>query len=250
MSLEAHGISDPGCVRTHNEDRILVDPILGLYSVCDGMGGHQHGELAAELAIASIRSYIEASQDSLDVSWPFGYDFAISPDANRLITSVRLANRQVWRRAEQSVETLGMGTTVAAVLITESQAVVANVGDSRVYVLRDNEMEQISIDDTWIACLADTLTPDELRQHPNRNVLTQAAGARENVDVHLRELHLEAGDIFLLCSDGLFNAVSEEMVRAILLQNATCYDRTRSLIEAAIQEHASDNVSAIVLRYS
>src|SRR5579862_249293 len=104
MVIESFGKSDRGCVRNENEDRILVDDLLGLYLVCDGMGGSNRGDLAAELATDAVRYYIDVSSDGYDVSWPFGYTFELSMEANRLVTAIRLANRQVWRRAEQNLE--------------------------------------------------------------------------------------------------------------------------------------------------
>src|ERR1035437_285289 len=192
MMLEAYGKSDRGCTRTENEDRIFFDASLGLFVVCDGMGGPQRGAVAAELAIAAIQYYIDATRDRYDVSWPFGYRFEISPDANRLATGVRLANRQVWRRAEQSLECAGMGTTVAAVLFCEGQVVTANVGDSRVYRSRQGCLELVSVDDTIIASMLQKglLSREEAATHPLRNVVTQAAGSRENVrsEEHTSEL--------------------------------------------------------------
>src|ERR1022692_1748698 len=100
MAIEAFGTTGRGCVRDENEDRILVDDPLGLYVVCDGMGGSKHGEIAAEVAVGAVRYYIDSSRDRYAVSWPFGYAFELSLDANRLATGVRLANRQIWRTGE------------------------------------------------------------------------------------------------------------------------------------------------------
>ena len=122
MSVESHGVTDAGRVRAKNEDRILLEPALGLYAVFDGMGGHQNGALAAEIAIAALRYFIDASGDRFDVSWPFGYNFELSTEANRLITAMKLANRQICRRAEQELECAGMGTTIATALLGGDQA--------------------------------------------------------------------------------------------------------------------------------
>src|ERR1035438_2720750 len=191
MAVEAYGITDPGCVRGENQDRILLDTALGIFVLCDGMGGHQHGEVAAEVAVGSVSRYIDASRDRYDVSWPFGYSFELSLDANRLVTGIRIANRQVWRRSEQDLECSGMGTTVAAALLSYDRVVVANVGDSRVYRFRDRELVQLSVDDTMLASMVSKglLSPAELTTHPMRNVLTQSAGSQEDVDVHRSEEH-------------------------------------------------------------
>src|SRR4051812_47199747 len=114
--IRASGASDAGCVRPNNEDRILMDEQLGLFIVADGMGGHSHGERAAELAVATLAHYVASSCSGEDVTWPFGYTFEISFDANRLTTGIQLANGQVWRCSQQAPEYTGMGTTVAAVI--------------------------------------------------------------------------------------------------------------------------------------
>src|SRR5712692_12100200 len=140
------GFSDVGCVRQQNEDRILVDPQLSLFAVADGMGGHNYGEVAAELGISTMKYYIDSSRDRIDVTWPFGYDFNVSLNENRLSTAIQLANRQVWKHSEQAPECAGMGTTVAAVLVDGDKAAIANVGDSRVYLFRDNELVPLPVD--------------------------------------------------------------------------------------------------------
>lgn len=249
--IEAHGISDVGCVRHENQDRILIDHALGLYIVADGMGGHRHGEVAAELAIATIRYYIESSKDRFDVSWPFGYNFDQSIDANRISTAIRLANRQVWRHAEQGPEFAGMGTTVAAVLINDGQAVVANVGDSRVYLFRQGEISQLTIDDTWIQSFAarGLMAPSDLANHPMRNVLTQAAGSQEAVDVHIEETVLKSGDCLILTSDGCHGMVPDQQVQVLLNESFGLPEKVDRLLAAAKQNGGPDNVSVVVLSY-
>ena len=229
-----------------------MDAALGLFLVCDGMGGHQHGEIAAELATAAVRFYIDASRDRLDVSWPFGYDFDLSTDANRLATSVRVANRQVWRRAEHSIECSGMGTTVAAILLGDGPMIVANVGDSRVYLLRDGVLKQLTIDDTMIGSLLQRglIDPADVEKHPMRNVLTQSAGSQETVEVHVREETLRPHDVVLLCSDGLHGVIGDEGIRSILSGNGGVERCAASLITAARIAGGPDNISAVVLRYS
>jgi PPM family protein phosphatase len=252
MGINACGQTDTGCVRAENEDRILVDTSLGLFLVCDGMGGHQHGEIAAELAVAAIKYSIDASRDRLDVSWPFGYDFDLSLDANRLITAIHLANRHVWRRAEQNLECAGMGTTIAAALLIDGVAVIGNVGDSRIYLYRKGELTQVTSDDTMIATLLKKgmLSPGDAAAHPMRNVLTQAIGSQENVEVHLQEEGLQAGDIFLLCSDGLHGVIGAAAIRSILGGGDTLENGANRLISAARAAGAPDNVSAVLLQYS
>lgn len=144
--IDAYGLSDVGLVRKQNQDRILIDESVGLFVVADGMGGHTHGEIAAQVALSSIQLYIDSSCDRFDVSWPFGYSFDLSIDANRIITGIQLANKQVLQQAREQPGSEGMGTTVAAVLVNDSKAVVANVGDSR------------GISTETVACVSSLLT--------------------------------------------------------------------------------------------
>src|SRR4051812_48073066 len=178
--IEAYGASDTGCVRQNNEDRILLNADLGLFIVADGMGGHSHGERAAELAISTIEHYVESSCNGADVTWPFGYNFDISFDSNRLATAVQLANGQVWRCSQQAPEFAGMGTTIAAVIVSGDHLSMANVGDSRVYLLREGNLEQLTVDDTWISAVGTrgSMTKAQIQNHPMRNFLTQAAGSK------------------------------------------------------------------------
>ena len=251
MSLECCGISDTGCERANNQDSILLDHSLGLYAVCDGMGGHQQGELAAELAIRALRFSIDASRDGFDVTWPFGYNFDLSVDANRLVTGIRLANREVWRRSQQALECAGMGTTVAAVLLGRSTATIAHVGDSRVYVFHAGALSLLTQDDTMMGGMLERglITPEKLRTHPMRNVLMQALGPQENVNVHVRVDELEEGDVLLLCSDGLHGFVCDAEISRILAAAGAADRSAHMLIQATIAAGAPDNVSAVVLKY-
>jgi protein phosphatase len=250
LKLAAHGISHPGAVRTSNQDRLLVEPDLGLYVICDGMGGHQHGEVAAEIALAAIRHYVDSSRNPAEVTWPFGYNMNLSVESNRLLTAIRLANRQVWRKAEEELESAGMGTTIAAILAGPSAATVANVGDSRIFRCRAGKLEQISIDDTMVNVMLSkgVITPDAIASHPMRHMLTQAAGSQESVEVHLREMTFEPGETWLICSDGLSGVVDEGFITSVLSSGAGIEDCTQQLLDAALSRGAPDNVSALLLR--
>lgn len=249
--IRSHGVSDIGCVREVNEDRILVDSALDLYIVADGMGGHSHGEMAAELGIAAMQHYIESSRDRLDVTWPFGYNFEISIDANRMTTAVQLANRQVWRQAEQAPEYGGMGTTIAAVLVTGNKITVGNVGDSRVYLCRHGNMLQLTSDDTWLRAISGRATAQvETAKNPMRNFLTQAAGSKDLVDVHTTEEDLTEGDRVLICSDGLHGLVSEAEMAATIASGQPLPDLAGRLVQLARAAGGPDNVSVVLLEFA
>jgi len=246
--IRSHGVTDIGCVREVNEDRILVDAELGLYIVADGMGGHSHGEMAAELGIAAMQHYIESSRDRLDVTWPFGYNFDISVDANRMATAVQLANRQVWRQAEQAPEYGGMGTTIAAVLAADSKITVGNVGDSRVYLCRDGQLQQLTSDDTWLRAISGRGTANtDSSKHPLRNFLTQAAGSKDLVDVHTTEHDLNDRDLILICSDGLHGVVPEAEIAGTVTSGQALRDIGDRLVQLARAAGGPDNISVVLL---
>jgi serine/threonine protein phosphatase PrpC len=250
--IESFALSDTGCVRTENQDRVLADHSLNLFVVADGMGGHQHGEMAAELAISTVRYYVEASLDRFDVTWPFGYNFDLSVDANRLVTAIQLANRQVWNHGQQSPECAGMGTTVAAILLSDGNAVTGNVGDSRVYLFRGSELTQISFDDTFVNTVARHAGADveEMANHPMRNVLTQAAGSQNLLDIHTVEQQLESGDLYLICSDGLHGVIGDAAIRSILGGGEFLERTAMRLKDAARAQGGPDNISVVLMSYN
>lgn len=250
--VESYALTDIGCVRTENQDRILADHSLGLFVVADGMGGHRHGELAAELAISTMQYYVESSRDRFDVTWPFGYNFEISADANRLSTAIQLANRQVWNRSQQAPECSGMGTTVAGILMSDGTVVIGNVGDSRVYLLRGDELKQISFDDTLVHAIAQQEGADaeEMANHPMRNVLTQAAGSQDMLDVHIVEMKLESGDLYLLSSDGLHGVIGDAAMRSILGAGDSLEVTAVRLKDAARARGGPDNISVVLMSCS
>lgn len=250
--IESYALTDTGCVRTENQDRVLADHSLGLFVVADGMGGHKHGEIAAELAISTLRYYVESSRDRFDVTWPFGYNFDLSVDANRLTTAIQLANRQVWNQAQQSPECAGMGTTVAAILLTDGGAIIGNVGDSRIYLFRNDELKQISFDDTFVNSLAlqENSSSEELANHPMRNVLTQAAGTQDVLNIHMVEQKLESGDLFLICSDGLHGVIGNAAIRSLLGSGEPLEPTAVRLADAARTQGGPDNISVVLLSYN
>lgn len=250
MNIQSHGVTHAGKVRSENQDRILVLPEAGFYAVFDGMGGQRCGELAAELAAEVLEQYIERSSNPSEVTWPFGYNVALSLDINRLLTSIRLANRQVTRRSEQDVKCGGMGTTVAAVVCRGDRAALANVGDSRIYRFRAGKLEQLSSDDTMAGLMLGrgVITAEGAASHPMRSILTQAIGSQADVDVHWRDEEILTGDVLLLCSDGLYGAVDDNAIAACLNTSDSVEQQAQKLLDRALDAGASDNVSVVILR--
>lgn len=247
----AFGISDKGRVRKGNEDAFACVDDFQLFVVADGMGGHSAGEVASRLAIDAIVGFVRRSVDRGEFSWPYGIDPNLSFDGNRLRTAIYLANRRVFRAAEEHDDYTGMGTTVVSALLADSTLIVGHVGDSRLYVMSDAGLVQLTNDDSWAATiLADELRDDKaaLARNPMRNVLTNVLGAREQTDIHLSEVPLQGGELLLLCSDGLHGTLPNEAIQQILTEHNDLPTAAQALIDAALDAGSRDNVTALLVR--
>ena len=250
--IRACGVSDTGSVRKTNEDSFVSDPELNLFAVADGMGGHRAGEVASRLAIEAVIAFVRLSMSDTDVTWPYGVDPKLSFDGNRLRTAIYLANRRVFRASENSDDYAGMGTTIVGVLLNGAQVSIGSVGDSRIYLLANGVLQQLTVDDSWAARILaqdSGLGPEEVAKHPMRNVLTNVVGARESVDVHLAERTLEDGQLLLLCSDGLHGVLQPPAMQQILTSSSDVGAAAKALVDRAMELGTRDNVTALVIRY-
>lgn len=247
--LECHGQTDIGRNRKLNEDRIFVES--GLVIVCDGMGGHNAGEVAAHLAQETIVTFVRRSEQDDDCTWPYGIDPRLSYNANRLRTAIKLANRTVFRKAASAEAYTGMGTTVTAALVTPKGTMTyGHVGDSRVYLIRGGVILQLTHDDTWANLARGDWNDEDPELAPMRNVLTKAIGVGEEVDFDVVDHSLRDRDLVLLCSDGLTNMLPDERILTIVLAYHGDGQRTCSeLILSANAEGGRDNISVILVRY-
>jgi serine/threonine protein phosphatase PrpC len=245
-------LSDPGLRRTSNEDCHSVRPDVGLYMVADGMGGHVAGEVASRIAVEAIEAFTEETAGAdKNRTWPFPFEPSISLEANRLKAAFRLANRRIAGAISESQDLRGRATTASALLIGPLNACVAHVGDSRVYVLREGALQQITHDHSWVEeqVRAGTMSATAARQHPWRNVVTRALSGGEDPEVDVTELHLQPGERVLLCSDGLFGVVTDQQIANILNDHsATLEDICKRLIDAANDAGGPDNITALVLQ--
>jgi protein phosphatase len=218
------GKTDRGRVRTVNQDSILLDEGLGLFAVADGMGGHQAGEVASALAL-------EALQDRMKQR-PRG---RARPARERLLSAVTDANRVVFGAAQGRAEWGGMGTTVAAVLFAREGAAVAHVGDSRVYLWRGGELSRLTEDHSLAAeqVRQGILSPGDALASSGRHVLTRALGVEPDVDVDIRKVALEKGDVVLICSDGLHGMLPDEHLAAVLSSVRSPHLACRWLVDEA-----------------
>ena len=246
--ISAYAATDPGPVRTVNEDAFLVDADQHLYAVADGMGGHNAGEVASSLALEALSGFVRRSASDSDLSWPYGVLPDLSFLANRLRTALHLANRRVFRAAESHDDYTGMGTTVVAALIDGTRAVVAHVGDSRIYHWSDGMLHVLTRDDSWAAALiAQGMSTEDLSRHPMRHVLTNVVGARDQVEVHVRELSLLPRDRLLLCSDGLHEPMTDDLIAPVLGAEPDVTAAATRLVREDLERGSRDNVTALVV---
>ena len=230
-----------------NQDWLEWDLGLGLFVVADGMGGHNAGEVAAHLAIEAIRDFVVESASG-DLTWPFTYEPAYSPESNRLLTAVRLANRRIYEQGCTHTAMEGMGTTVVAILAAGDQVALVSVGDSRIYRWRDGALEQMTNDDTWLATVMGV--PDDSRtesNHPLKHVLTSVVGTREDLRPSSREEALRPGDRFVLCSDGIHGRLDAAAIADVVKAGGSPEQLASALVEAALARRTSDNATALVV---
>lgn len=232
-AVRAGGATHTGRVREHNEDAYLVAD--NLFAVCDGVGGHRAGEVAATVAIEALRSHF------------------VDRTTAGLLAAVHAANRRVWERSLEEPALRGMATTLtAAALVSadgEERIVLANVGDSRAYLFRDGELTQVSEDHSLVEELVreGRLSREEAELHPQRSLITRALGLEPEVAVDHWEVVPYTGDRFLLCTDGLTTEVPDDRIAAVLRRLADPHEAARELVHLAVAAGGRDNVTVVVL---
>jgi serine/threonine protein phosphatase PrpC len=249
MELTAFGLTHVGRQRQHNEDAFLVEDDARLFLVADGMGGHAAGEIASRIAVDSISEFILHTKED-DGTWPHAYDEHFKRSTNRLMAAVRMANTRVLEAMRKDARLRGMGTTVVACLADDVTVSVAHVGDSRAYLMRDGQLMRITNDHSWVfeQVQAGMLTEAEAEKHPLRNVITRALGGALQVTPDASEIDARAGDVFLLCSDGLTGMVPEsEILRVVTANRADLRKACQELIDAANERGGLDNVTAVLV---
>jgi PPM family protein phosphatase len=271
LQLRAAALTDPGRVRTNNEDRVFEmvinsseeDPI-GLFVVCDGVGGHLAGEVASHWAVEAIRQHmrslfappdpretlvlpetLEAATGQLQVTRG-------TQLTQRLVDAVQIANSVVFNYSRQKPDEAGnASSTVSAAFVRGLLAVGANVGDSRAYLLRGDELGQVSRDHSYVAYLVSIgdITPEEIYTHPQRNQIYRSLGVKEEVEVDTWRLMLQPGDMLLLCSDGLWEMVHDaQQIKALMRSSPDLHTAAQNLIDAANDNGGSDNIGVVLVQ--
>jgi serine/threonine protein phosphatase PrpC len=248
LKIESAGISDIGRRRKQNEDSMFLDDRMGLYVVADGMGGHNAGEVASKLVVETIQDYIRQNQSEDLIVEPVGRDANLSKEARLLLAGIQLSNRIVHQAALSNEAYRGMGSTVSAVYFTENTFIVANVGDSLIYLIRDGEIEQLAVPHTLIAEQTQRDPENaELLWSDFKHVLTRAMGVDEKVKADISEVPVLKNDILVICSDGLTDKASAEEILE-LAYNRRSDKACKSLVDLANARGGDDNITAIVLK--
>ena len=241
--------TDVGLKREHNEDSFLVNEELGLYVVCDGMGGHAGGETASRLAVQTVEHELLIAQKRTDRAFASSAPLNESPLALALRDAVEGACAAVFHMSRAHEELSGMGTTCISLLVKDGHALIGHVGDSRAYLVRAGNVWQLSEDHSLVneQVRAGLLTPEEARHSRLRNVITRSVGYEEDVLVDLVGLETRVGDKFVLCSDGLSNLVADEEIRDAVL-DASLDEAPKNLIALANERGGEDNITVIVVQ--
>ena len=250
MDIAFGAATDIGRVRSNNEDRYWADPATGLFAVVDGVGGQTAGEVASESVTTALYQFIRVTDDDEEKTWPFGMDITLSSAGNRLRVAVLVANQALTDRIAEDESLRGMAATVAALLLRAHRAVVASVGDCRVYLLRQKTLTQVTVDHSWVGeqVQLGVLDAEAARQHPMRNLLTRALSGDDKLAVDIIEFDVQANDALLLCSDGLSSMISDGAIQQCLLETLpNAQEACGRLIRAANDAGGKDNTTVVVV---
>ncbi len=249
--IEAAGNTNVGMKRNHNEDNYLMLPEQNLFCVADGMGGHSSGEIASKIAVDEISEFFRLSAQDRECTWPYKLDKSRSYDENRLATSIKLANRTIFERAQADAKYRGMGTTVVGAYFVNSSVYIAHVGDSRGYWFHGGKIKQVTEDHSLLNdyIKAKKLTPEEIENFPHKNVIVRALGMKDTVQVDISKIEPANGDIILLCCDGLSGMVPDDKMGEVLGKTADLNAAVTQLIDMANAAGGIDNITCVLARY-
>ncbi|WP_017317381.1 Stp1/IreP family PP2C-type Ser/Thr phosphatase [Mastigocladopsis repens] len=238
MKLNFTGVSDPGLIRSNNQDAYYIDPEGRFFIVADGMGGHAGGEQASYIATGQIHAYLDANWNSP------------KPSEQLLEEALLQANQGILLDQQNHPERSDMGTTIVVVIFRSKEPpLCAHVGDSRLYRFRDSQLEQLTQDHTWVAraLKIGEITPEESRIHPFRHVLSRCLGREDLNHIDVQHLDVKAGDRLLLCSDGLTEELADQKIAYYLKEIPLVEKTALSLVEAAKEHGGHDNITVVIV---
>jgi len=260
ISIEVFGKTDVGLIREHNEDNFLVADVTGgvrtaeprapftfklgekgaALLVCDGMGGAAAGEVASQMAVDSIYDALASSEPQVRDGF-----------ARLLRRAVQQANERIFIQSRDNQSERGMGTTCTVASLVDDTLIIAQIGDSRCYILRDGKLAQVTKDQSlaWQLIEAGAMTADEAKAFEHANIILQALGVQERVEVVLSQVQLRKGDVALLCSDGLHGPVSDEEILAVMIAEPNLQKAGEALIQKALDRDGPDNITVVLGRF-
>ncbi len=250
FKLRYAGNTDVGRKRTHNEDNFVLLPEENLFVVCDGMGGHASGEVASQITVDSIKEFYEETGADPDRTWPFKENKERTFEANRLSTAIRLGNNRIHTQSVTDAKYKGMGTTCVAMIFRENKIIVAHVGDSRCYRIRNGQIDQLTEDHSLLNDYKKVtkMTPEEEENFPHKNIIVRALGMKDDVLVDTAEHPIKSGDIYVSCSDGLNGEISDADILNITMEHIDDPEQlSLELIDAANKNGGKDNVTVAVV---
>jgi serine/threonine protein phosphatase PrpC len=256
MRIVSCGITDVGLKRAHNEDNYLVNEELQLFVVADGMGGHAGGEFASSICVTTVEEVVASLESGESLRSEQPTEEVTTEDVDpvemareKVRYAIQLAGRRIYEKAADMPEYHGMGTTAVVLYVEGGNAVVAHVGDSRVYLVRDGKAEQLTDDHSLVfqKVKEGLITAEQAKTHKMRNVITRSLGYQEDVEVDVQVRAVRRGDRFLLCSDGLSGHVEADEIGSIL-ESSSARDAARRLIDLACERGGEDNITAVIAR--
>ena len=251
MPLAACGFSHPGRQREENEDAFGSFLDERLFIVADGMGGHNAGEVASVMAVDGLETFFRSYHADPRQPWPHKIEETLSLGANLLRVGAKVANDKIRAASKQDRAKNRMGTTLVALAVGDAQITVVHAGDSRCYRLRGGELKRLTRDHSIVEEMITarpSMTAEEIAAFAHRNVVTRSLGSRDEVEPELLVEPLEPGDLYLLCSDGLWGSVPDERIGAIIRSTTEIEAACQLLIDAANDAGGPDNISAVLVR--
>jgi len=246
--LRCVGLTDTGRVREHNEDTISVDANMGLLVLADGMGGYNAGEVASGIAVKTIVNLVRESVEREDLTNP-DQGTGLSRPAIILRDAIVRANKIIYQTARTQPNCEGMGTTVVGCLFHDNRITIAHVGDSRLYRLRGEGFEQVTLDHSLLQELVDRgfYSPEEAQRAANKNYVTRALGVEQSVEVEIQEHPAQRGDIYVLCSDGLSDMVEDDDIQLTINTFGANLDTVaKQLVQLGNDNGGKDNISVLL----
>lgn len=251
LKVEVAGRSDIGCLRSNNEDNFGYDTGCGIFVVCDGMGGMAAGEVAAKIAVDIVIDYFRASKSSGSYA-PYGTrQEGLSNHANAVGSAIQRANAAIFEAANRHSGQSGMGATIVAVHVEDDTYAIGHVGDSRIYLIRNKTIKQLTDDHSLVMeqVRRGLITAEQARKSEVQNIIIRALGSEVSVQVDLDDYVAAPGDILLLCSDGLTRHAEDEDLLALISDASDMDSACNSLIEFARQKGGEDNITAVLARF-